>query len=165
MGRAFSPLDFVGTTTLGVAQGWDGSGPLALRRRAGPGVGECHRNPALRMPLQSQRDCGSMPGVGASRLPRVHWFTHFPNPNGDCVMPPHVDGHNPVEVDDFRGRFPRVDRPSQPRALVRYPDGVMDSKAFVFHSHPTRRTPRMRVPACRIAGQTESALPAAALWA
>jgi hypothetical protein len=32
MGRAVGPSEFVGTMTLGVAQGWDGFGPLALGR-------------------------------------------------------------------------------------------------------------------------------------
>ena len=49
---------------------------------------------------------------------------YFPQPQRGCVIPDHANRHNPVGVDDFPERFPRVARASQPWADRRSPVGA-----------------------------------------
>jgi len=48
----------------------------------------------------------------------------IPQPQRGCVLPAPAVCHNPVGVDDFSGRVPRVARASQPWAECLYPVGV-----------------------------------------
>ncbi len=49
---------------------------------------------------------------------------YSPQPQRGCGIPSRANGLNPVGVDDFSGRFPRVARASQPWADGPYPVGV-----------------------------------------
>ena len=63
----------------------------------------------------------------------------FPQPQRGCVIPSRAHRHNPVGVDDFSGRFPRVARPSQPWAECRSPVGANQTVRPRIAFPPQRR--------------------------
>ena len=66
-------------------------------------------------------------------------FDNSPQPQRGCVIPSRAHRHNPVGVDDFSGRFPRVARASQPWADGRSPVGANQTVRSRATPSPQRR--------------------------